>query len=91
MCEREKGERERMEDELVCEYDSTWDTDDGDDLVPEHSTRRVCPDKNKKAKPGFVSAVLFCFVFSFAFVLIIWRVVIPTLIPRRPASCAVIG
>ncbi|KAF5904928.1 opioid growth factor receptor-like [Clarias magur] len=44
-----------MEDELVCEYDSTWDTDDGDDLVAEHSIRRVCPDKNKKAKPGFWS------------------------------------
>ncbi|KAB5546033.1 hypothetical protein PHYPO_G00067420 [Pangasianodon hypophthalmus] len=45
-----------MEDDLVCEYDSTWDTEsDGDDLGTENATRRACPDKNKKAKAGFWS------------------------------------
>ncbi|XP_047663020.1 opioid growth factor receptor isoform X1 [Tachysurus fulvidraco] len=45
-----------MEDDLVCEYDSTWDTEsDGDDLGTENPIRRTCPDKNKKAKAGFWS------------------------------------
>lgn len=39
----------------MCEYDSTWDTEsDGDDFGTENTTRRACPDKNKKAKAGFV-------------------------------------
>ncbi|TSX72099.1 Opioid growth factor receptor [Bagarius yarrelli] len=45
-----------MEDDLVCEYDSTWDSEsDVDDLGTENTTRRACPEKNKKAKPGFWS------------------------------------
>ncbi|KAG7323788.1 hypothetical protein KOW79_013490 [Hemibagrus wyckioides] len=45
-----------MEDDLVCEYDSTWDSEsDGDDLGTDNTTRRTCPDKNKKAKAGFWS------------------------------------
>ncbi|KAG9332564.1 hypothetical protein JZ751_014662 [Albula glossodonta] len=45
-----------MEDDLVCEYDSTWDTEsDGDDLG-ENVTRRSSQDKTQKSW-GFV-----CFV-----------------------------
>ncbi|XP_051281671.1 opioid growth factor receptor [Dicentrarchus labrax] len=37
-----------MEDDCVCEYDSTWDTEsDGDDPAGESQTRRSCQDKNK--------------------------------------------
>ncbi|KAM6929605.1 opioid growth factor receptor [Lycodopsis pacificus] len=37
-----------MEDDCVCDYDSTWDTEsDGDDPAGESQTRRSCPDKNK--------------------------------------------
>lgn len=43
-----------MEDDLVCEYDSTWDTEsDGDDLG-ENTARRSSQDKTKKPKTGFV-------------------------------------
>ncbi|XP_030623256.1 opioid growth factor receptor [Chanos chanos] len=42
-----------MEDDLVCEYDSTWDTEsDGDDLG-DSAGRRPIQDKNKKTRPGF--------------------------------------
>ncbi|KAF7695841.1 opioid growth factor receptor [Silurus meridionalis] len=45
-----------MEDELVCDYDSTWDTEsDGEDGGTETGSRRAFPDKNKKAKTGFWS------------------------------------
>ncbi|XP_064154591.1 opioid growth factor receptor [Anguilla rostrata] len=38
-----------MEDDLVCEYDSTWDTEsDGDDLG-ENTTRRSSQDKTQKS------------------------------------------
>lgn len=47
-----------MEDDLVCEYDSTWDTEsDGDDFGD--TTRRSSQDKNKKAKTGFVCISIF--------------------------------
>ncbi|TKS77818.1 Opioid growth factor receptor [Collichthys lucidus] len=37
-----------MEDDCICEYDSTWDTEsDGDDPAGESQTRRSCQDKNK--------------------------------------------
>ncbi|XP_076597750.1 opioid growth factor receptor [Chaetodon auriga] len=37
-----------MEDDCICEYDSTWDTEsDGDDPVGESQTRRSCQDKNR--------------------------------------------
>ncbi|XP_067448830.1 opioid growth factor receptor [Thunnus thynnus] len=37
-----------MEDDCVCEYDSTWDTEsDGDDPAGESQTRRSSQDKNK--------------------------------------------
>ncbi|XP_041859560.1 opioid growth factor receptor [Melanotaenia boesemani] len=37
-----------MEDDCVCEYDSTWDTEsDGDDPAGETQTRRSSQDKNK--------------------------------------------
>lgn len=37
-----------MEDDLVCEYDSTWDTEsDGEDPAGESQTRRSNPDKTK--------------------------------------------
>ncbi|XP_070696445.1 opioid growth factor receptor [Pempheris klunzingeri] len=37
-----------MEDDCVCEYDSTWDTEsDEDDPAGESQTRRSCQDKNK--------------------------------------------
>ncbi|XP_040048453.2 uncharacterized protein LOC120828863 [Gasterosteus aculeatus] len=37
-----------MEDDCVCDYDSTWDTEsDGDDPAGESQTRRSCQDKNK--------------------------------------------
>ncbi|KAI9516226.1 hypothetical protein NQZ68_019072 [Dissostichus eleginoides] len=39
-----------MEDDCVCEYDSTWDSEsDGDDPAGESQTRRSCQDKNKSA------------------------------------------
>lgn len=39
-----------MEDDCVCEYDSTWDTEsDGDDPAGESQTRRSCQDKNKSS------------------------------------------
>ena len=45
-----------MEDDLVCEYDSTWDTEsDGDDLG-ENITRRSSQDKTQKSW-GFVGFV----------------------------------
>lgn len=37
-----------MEDDDVCEYDSTWDTEsDGDDPAGESQSRRSCQDKNR--------------------------------------------
>uniref|UniRef100_A0A3P8T516 Opioid growth factor receptor n=1 Tax=Amphiprion percula TaxID=161767 RepID=A0A3P8T516_AMPPE len=37
-----------MEDDCVCEYDSTWDTEsDGDDPAGDSQTRRSSQDKNK--------------------------------------------
>ncbi|XP_008317533.1 opioid growth factor receptor isoform X2 [Cynoglossus semilaevis] len=37
-----------MEDDWVCEYDSTWDTEsDGDDSAGENQSRRSSQDKNK--------------------------------------------
>lgn len=37
-----------MEDDCVCDYDSTWDTEsDGDDPAGESKTRRSNLDKNK--------------------------------------------
>ncbi|XP_062248314.1 opioid growth factor receptor [Platichthys flesus] len=37
-----------MEDDCVCEYDSTWDTEsDGDEPAAESQTRRSSQDKNK--------------------------------------------
>ncbi|KAK2851642.1 hypothetical protein Q5P01_007918 [Channa striata] len=37
-----------MEDDCVCDYDSTWDTEsDGDDPAGENQTRRSSQDKNK--------------------------------------------
>ncbi|XP_076023228.1 opioid growth factor receptor [Genypterus blacodes] len=39
-----------MEDDCVCEYDSTWDTEsDGDDPAGESQPRRSCQDKNKSS------------------------------------------
>ncbi|XP_004546260.2 opioid growth factor receptor [Maylandia zebra] len=39
-----------MEDDCVCEYDSTWDTEsDGDDPAGESQTRRSNQDKNKSS------------------------------------------
>lgn len=39
-----------MDDDCVCEYDSTWDTEsDGDDPAGESQTRRSNQDKNKSA------------------------------------------
>ncbi|KAF7664389.1 hypothetical protein LDENG_00178430 [Lucifuga dentata] len=39
-----------MEDDCVCEYDSTWDTEsDGDDPAGENQTRRSSQDKNKSS------------------------------------------
>ncbi|KAM4563710.1 opioid growth factor receptor [Odontesthes bonariensis] len=39
-----------MEDDCVCEYDSTWDTEsDGDDPAGETQTRRSSQDKNKSS------------------------------------------
>ncbi|XP_029912580.1 opioid growth factor receptor [Myripristis murdjan] len=39
-----------MEDDCVCEYDSTWDTEsDGDDPAGESQTRRSSQDKNKSS------------------------------------------
>lgn len=48
-----------MEDDDVCEYDSTWDTEsDGDDPAGESQTRRSCPEKNRSGwslnVPAFV-------------------------------------
>lgn len=44
-----------MEDDLVCEYDSTWDTEsDGDELGD--NPRRCGHDKNKKPRAAFVRA-----------------------------------
>lgn len=37
-----------MDDDCVCDYDSTWDTEsDGDDPAGESQTRRPSQDKNK--------------------------------------------
>ncbi|CAG04074.1 unnamed protein product [Tetraodon nigroviridis] len=37
-----------MEDDDVCEYDSTWDTEsDGDDPTEGSQSRRSCQDKNR--------------------------------------------
>ena len=48
-----------MEDDLVCDYDSTWDTEsDGDDFG-EYTTRRSSQDKTKKTKTGFVCLSIF--------------------------------
>ncbi|XP_029973764.1 opioid growth factor receptor [Salarias fasciatus] len=39
-----------MEDECVCDYDSTWDTEsDGDDPAGESHNRRCSQDKNKSS------------------------------------------
>lgn len=39
-----------MEDDCVCEYDSTWDTEsDGEDPAAESQTRRSNQDKNKSS------------------------------------------
>lgn len=39
-----------MEDDCVCEYDSTWDTEsDGEDPAGESQTRRSSQDKNKSS------------------------------------------
>ncbi|XP_017264836.1 opioid growth factor receptor [Kryptolebias marmoratus] len=39
-----------MEDDCVCDYDSTWDTEsDGDDPAGESHSRRTNPDKNKSS------------------------------------------
>ncbi|KAF3697100.1 Opioid growth factor receptor [Channa argus] len=39
-----------MEDDCVCEYDSTWDTEsDGDDPAGDSQTRRSSQDKNKSS------------------------------------------
>ncbi|XP_013865995.1 opioid growth factor receptor [Austrofundulus limnaeus] len=39
-----------MEDDCVCDYDSTWDTEsDGDDPAGESQTRRSSQDKNKSS------------------------------------------
>lgn len=39
-----------MEDDCVCEYDSTWDTEsDGEEPGGESQTRRSSQDKNKSA------------------------------------------
>lgn len=39
-----------MEDDYVCEYDSTWDTEsDGDDPAGESQSRRSNQDKNKSS------------------------------------------
>ncbi|XP_038127405.1 opioid growth factor receptor [Cyprinodon tularosa] len=39
-----------MEDDYVCEYDSTWDTEsDGDDPAGESQSRRSTQDKNKSS------------------------------------------
>lgn len=39
-----------MEDDCVCEYDSTWDTEsDGDDPDGESQSRRSSQDKNKSS------------------------------------------
>ncbi|MEQ2290319.1 hypothetical protein AMECASPLE_002118 [Ameca splendens] len=39
-----------MEDDYVCEYDSTWDTEsDGDDPAGESQSCRSYPDKNKSS------------------------------------------
>lgn len=54
--------RSVMEDDLVCEYDSTWDTEsDGDDFG-ENTTRRSSQDKTKKPKTGFVCISIFRFI-----------------------------
>ena len=47
-----------MEDDCVCEYDSTWDTEsDGDDPAGESQTRRSCQDKNKSGGWTLVSSL----------------------------------
>lgn len=47
----------RMEDDLVCDYDSTWDTEsDGDDAGTVNAARP--PGPNKKNKPAFVCSYL---------------------------------
>lgn len=39
-----------MEDDCVCDYDSTWDTEsDGDDPAGDNQNRRPNPDKNKSS------------------------------------------
>ncbi|XP_074499899.1 opioid growth factor receptor [Sebastes fasciatus] len=39
-----------MEDDCVCEYDSTWESDcDADEPAGESQTRRACQDKNKSS------------------------------------------
>ncbi|KAI4901310.1 hypothetical protein NFI96_021130 [Prochilodus magdalenae] len=46
-----------MEDDLVCEYDSTWDTESDGDELGENTARRRCSsqDKNKKTRAAFWS------------------------------------
>lgn len=44
-----------MEDDCVCEYDSTWDTEsDGDDPAGESQPRRSSQDKNKSSWTNLV-------------------------------------
>ncbi|XP_066526201.1 opioid growth factor receptor [Hoplias malabaricus] len=42
-----------MEDDFVCEYDSTWDTESDGDELTDNTTRRY--DKNKKTRAAFWS------------------------------------
>ncbi|XP_036447687.1 opioid growth factor receptor [Colossoma macropomum] len=44
-----------MEDDLVCEYDSTWDTESDGDELGENPARRCSQDKNKRSRTAFWS------------------------------------
>ncbi|XP_028849630.1 opioid growth factor receptor [Denticeps clupeoides] len=44
-----------MEDDLVCEYDSTWDTESDGEEPGDNAGRRCGQDKTKKARQGFWS------------------------------------
>ncbi|KAG9269902.1 opioid growth factor receptor-like protein 1 [Astyanax mexicanus] len=44
-----------MEDDLVCEYDSTWDTESDGDELGENPARRCSQDRNKRARAAFWS------------------------------------
>ncbi|XP_026881083.2 opioid growth factor receptor [Electrophorus electricus] len=47
--------RVRMEDELVCEYDSTWDTESEGDDAADNGARRSSHDRTRRARAGFWS------------------------------------